>query len=101
MPKTTQPFSGARLRIVRTLHGLTLAQLGETVNSSRQFVFQLETGARTPSTDMAAALGDALRVAPGFFFSGELDEFRFEETHFRKLKKADTAAKHRALAHGT
>jgi transcriptional regulator with XRE-family HTH domain len=55
-------IDGAKVRRLRSLHGLTIQELAEQVGISRQFLGHLETGARQTVTlaaavRLAAALG--------------------------------------------
>jgi Zn-dependent peptidase ImmA (M78 family)/transcriptional regulator with XRE-family HTH domain len=94
-------FSGSRLRVARTFYGLTLAELGERIAVTRQFVYQLESGARQPSDQLLNAAADALGVAPEFFFEPLKDEFREEECNFRRRRGTPLSARHQAVSHGT
>jgi Zn-dependent peptidase ImmA (M78 family)/DNA-binding XRE family transcriptional regulator len=95
-------FQGQRLRLARTFHGLTLAELGEQVTASRQYIQRLEGDPDTsPSEEMLLALADALRVEPDFFFEPILGEIAENECHFRKLKTTPVNLRTRALSYGT
>ena len=101
MKGNKKPFYGAKLRLSRTFKGFTLAELGEQLTTSRQYLQRLESDQDSPSEDMLLALSEALSVTPGFFFeplSGEVSE---EECHFRKLKTTPSNLRIRALSYGT
>lgn len=53
---------GSFIRDIRTARGLTQAQLGERIGSSRNWVCQLENGAHKPSLRTLAAIGEACGV---------------------------------------
>ena len=53
-------FNGDKLRLARLLAGISLDELGGLVDASRQFIHQLETGAKEPTPEMIAALAAAL-----------------------------------------
>ena len=96
-----RPFHGDRLRLARFLSSLSLDELGEAVGASRQYIHQLETGAKEPSSEMQAALAAALRVRPGFFERGAGNQVREEDCHFRRLLTAPRSAVSQAVARGT
>ncbi|MFZ6007061.1 MAG: helix-turn-helix domain-containing protein [Nitrospirota bacterium] len=95
-------FQGARLRLARTFHGLTLAELGEQVSASRQYMQRLESEPEVaPSKDMLHAIAETLSVEPPFFFEPLAGEVREEECHFRKLHTTPLNMRIRALSNGT
>lgn len=81
-----QSFFPERLRLGRQLLGLSLDAVGDKVGASRQFLHQLETGAKEPTDDMKAALAAALQVDPSFFSLRLTNQVQTEHCHFRKLK---------------
>ncbi len=102
MNRNRSPFQGARLRLARTFHGLTLAELGERVSASRQYIQKLEGDTdASPSDDMLGALAETLDVERSFFFDLSLSELREEECHFRKLQTTPLNIRNRALSNGT
>ena len=56
--------SGAWMRDIRVVRGLTQLELGEKVGLSADRVRQYETGYRKPKTDMIKAIASALEVQP-------------------------------------
>lgn len=80
------PFYPERLRLARQLAGLSLETLGEGIEASRQYLHQLETGAKEPTQAMTAALAGRLEVAPSFFSSPLINQVQTDHCHFRKLK---------------
>ena len=60
-------FHGDKLRLARLLSGLSLEELGVAVGNSRQFIHQLETGAKEPTDELRDALASVLSVTPTFF----------------------------------
>src|SRR5574337_369380 len=95
-------FYGARLRLARTFQGLTLAELGEQVSASRQYIQRLESNQDTsPSEDMLLALSEILCVTPEFFYEPLYGEVSEDECHFRKLKTTPSNLRIRALSYGT
>lgn len=90
-----------RLRLARLTAGLTLEDLGARVGTSRQFVHQLETGAKEPSNDLLMALASALDVAPNFLTQSSTRAVREEDCHFRKLASAPRGLVAQTIARGT
>ncbi len=102
MNRNSSSFQGARLRLARTFHGLTLAELGERVSASRQYIQKLESEPdASPSEGMLGALAETLCVERSFFFDALLGEVREEECHFRKLQTTPLNVRNRALSNGT
>ena len=95
-------FQGSRLRLVRIFHGLSLADLGEQVSASRQYMQRLESDPETaPSREMLEALCVILHVDLQFFFEPIRNEVHEEECHFRKLNSTPLNLRTRALSYGT
>jgi len=55
---------GAHLRELRTVRGLTQAQLAEKARTSTPFISQLERGVTTPTLGMLLRLAEALECRP-------------------------------------
>lgn len=96
-----QAFHGDKLRLARLLAGLSLDELGGSIATSRQFVHQLETGAKHPTDDMRAALAAVLAVTPSFFSIPAINPVREEDCHFRRLVSAPRGLVAQAVARGT
>ena len=94
-------FYGDKLRQARLLAGISLDEVGGLVSASRQFVHQLETGAKEPNDDMRYALASALDVTPAFFAMPATNPVREEDCHFRRLASAPRAMLAQAVARGT
>lgn len=94
-------FYGDKLRLARLLAGLSLDELGVRVAASRQFIHQLETGAKEPTDEMREALAAALAVTPAFFTKPATNSVREEDCHFRRLASAPRALISQAVARGT
>ncbi|WP_288430359.1 XRE family transcriptional regulator [uncultured Agrobacterium sp.] len=94
-------FFGDKLRLARLLAGLSLDELGGYVASSRQFVHQLETGAKEPTSEMRNALAAALNVSPSFFSMPSTNPVREEDCHFRRLASAPRNIVAQTIARGT
>lgn len=52
------------IRKYRKEHKLTQLQLGIKTELSKDFIYDLEAGRRTPSIDVLCKLADALKVEP-------------------------------------
>ncbi|EGR4144181.1 TPA: helix-turn-helix domain-containing protein [Vibrio cholerae] len=88
-----QSFFGNNLKIARLLNGLTLAELAEAIGTSRQYVHQLETSSRMPSSEQLANLSSYLKVKEDFFFvipTGVLDD---TSIHFRSNRTAKVSSR--------
>ena len=95
-------FQGDRLNLARTLHGLTLEDLGNKVSATRQYIQRLESDPKTtPSSDMLDALVEYLKVPLSFFYEPIYKNVREEECHFRKRKTTPQHVRNRAIAYGT
>jgi len=94
-------FHGDKLRLARLLAGLSLDELGGLVATSRQFVHQLETGAKEPTDEMCDALAAALEVTVAFFATPVINPVREEDCHFRRLASAPRGLVAQAVARGT
>lgn len=94
-------FSGEQLRMARLAHGFSLEELGEQVAATRQFIHQLETGARSPSDEMANALADVLAVRAEFLSATVPSTVRPEQCHFRGHITRPATITSQVLARGT
>ncbi|RVK45101.1 ImmA/IrrE family metallo-endopeptidase [Sinorhizobium meliloti] len=94
-------FHGDKLRLARLLAGLSLDEVGGLVAASRQFVHQLETGAKDPTNEMRDALAAALAVTPSFFATPVINPVREEDCHFRRLASAPRGLVSQAVSRGT
>jgi len=96
------PFQGSRLRLARLFSGLTLADLGEQVSTTRQYIQRLEVSVdQAPSAELLAAMAEVLHVEEEFFFLPVTDEVREDQGHFRKLQTTPQNVRHRILSYGT
>lgn len=97
----TDEFHGEKLRIARLFLGLSQAECARIVGTSRQFVHQIETGAKHPNKVMLEAFSSALGVTPMFFRYPVHNAVKVEHCHFRKLRSSPVGATRQALAHAT
>jgi Zn-dependent peptidase ImmA (M78 family)/transcriptional regulator with XRE-family HTH domain len=93
-------FSGQRLRIARSFRGETQAELGDSLGISQQFIGEVERGDKSPSEQLARALGDLLGFDQDFFYGPNLNEFD-SECNFRRRRATPISIRIRALAYGT
>lgn len=96
-----QRFIGDRLRYARLLATKSLDEVGELVSASRQFLHQLETGAKEPSAEMRHALADALGVTSAFFGQTSRAVVAEADCHFRRYLTAPRIVLSQAVARGT
>lgn len=90
-------FNGARLRIGRLFHGFTQRELAERVAVSNGLIAQYEKGEKEPKRDVLDALCSVLLVERDYFL-GDTDEFREEESNFRRRIRAPEKLKRQVLA---
>ncbi|WP_368646803.1 helix-turn-helix domain-containing protein [Castellaniella ginsengisoli] len=91
-------FVGANLRLARVFSGLTLEELAEQVEKSKQFIHKLETNVDRPTETLASQLADKLDVLPEFFYETCNTPIVEDQIHFRKLRTTKVAAKQKAIA---
>lgn len=93
-------FIGANLRLLRLFHDLSLAELGQKVDVSKQFLSRVESGAEAVSEQLRMALADELDVLPDFFSYPDLDPISEEQCHFRRQLTTKVALRQSARAKG-
>ena len=96
-----QHFSGESLRFARVLNGFTQQELGDLVSASRQFINQLESDNRTPSTEFREVLIEALNVTDDFLSRPTGNNIKSEQCHFRKRKTTPRKVEEKVLAYST
>lgn len=99
--ETKSKIAGEQLRLARLAHGYSLEEVGERVGATRQFIQQLETGARSASDDLVAALADELGVMPAFLAEPIPSTVRPEQCHFRGHINRPASITSQVLARGT
>lgn len=97
----TQVFDGERLRLARVAQGYTLDELGNRVSTTRQYLNQLEQGAKQPTEEMTEALAAALGVTIRFFTLSTRSGVSAEQCHFRKQRTTPVSIVSQVLARGT
>jgi Zn-dependent peptidase ImmA (M78 family)/DNA-binding XRE family transcriptional regulator len=96
-----EKFIGEQLRLARVACGRSLEEVGEEVRATRQYIHQIETGAKTPSAEMALALADAVGVRPRFLHVRFNPTVKLEQCHFRKQFTTPASLTSQVLARGT
>lgn len=91
---------GANIRLARQFQGLSLADLGERLDISKQFLSRVETGAEPVSNALESALLDELGVLPEFLRNFDPMPLTEEQCHFRKQLTTKVALRHYARARG-
>lgn len=97
----TSGFYGARLRLARSIHRWTQAELAGRVGVTTPFICQLETSRKRPAPGILEALSEALNFPTGFFARPLEDEFRDEDCNFRRRKTTPLKLRSQILAYGT
>ena len=91
-------FNPTNLKIARLAHDFSIAELGESVGKSRQYLARLEAGVDIPSISMSDLLAEQLDVTPDFFYNAAGRRLEDSAFHFRKLASTKTADKLGAIA---
>lgn len=92
---------GGQLRLARMAWGHSLDDVGVAVHSTRQYIHQLETGAKIPNLDMVIVLSEFLGVRGGYFDQVNTSPVSPEQCHFRKQKTTPASVTSQVLARGT
>lgn len=93
-------FNGAELRLARIFNGLTLEEVAESVEKTRQYLHKLETGQTTPTEQLLTQLASVLQVTPEFLTNGHTQMIEENQFHFRKLFTTRAMVKQVAMARG-
>jgi len=91
---------GANIRLARLFNGLSLADLGERVGKSKQFLSRVETGAEPVSNALEQCLLDELGILPEFLRRADPMPLSEEQCHFRKQLTTKVALRQYARARG-
>lgn len=92
---------GGQLRLARMAWGYSLDDVGAAVHSTRQYIHQLETGAKIPNLDMVIVLSEALGVRGDYFHQVNSAPVTPEQCHFRKQQTTPVSVTSQVLARGT
>ncbi len=93
-------FIGANLRLARLYHALSLADLGDELKKSKQFLSRVETGVEPVSSHLETCLAERLQVLPEFFYNVDPMPIADEQCHFRKQLTTKVALRQVARARG-
>lgn len=93
-------FVGSNLRLIRLFHGLSLADLGERVDVSKQFLSRIENGGESVASSLEEALVVELNVLPEFFYHVDPNPIADEQCHFRRQLTTKVVLRHVARARG-
>jgi len=93
-------FVGASLRLARLFHGQSLAELGERVGVSKQFLSRIESGSERVSQSLEHSLAEELSVLPEFFYHVDSNPISDEQCHFRSQLTTKLALRQIARARG-
>lgn len=85
-------FSPDKLRLARCAAGLTLADIGERLEVTRQYAHKLEVNAM-PSPSQLKLLSELLDVEEHFFFMPRRSSVELEQCHFRSLRSSTQTLK--------
>lgn len=91
---------GSNIRLARLFNGLSLADLGEKLDKSKQFLSRIETGAEPVSSSLEQALVDELGILPEFLRHLDPMPLTEEQCHFRKQLTTKVALRQYARARG-
>ncbi len=91
-------FVGSQLRLARIFNELSLEELAEKVNKTRQYIHKLETGQSDPTDELLTNLASELSVLPSFFSALPKAVISEQDFHFRKLFTTRAVVKHTAMA---
>lgn len=81
--------------------GWSLDELGQKCLVSRQYLHQLESGIKLPSSEFIAVLAAELGVKPEFFSMNAQNQVRVEQVHFRKQATTPLYIASQVVARGT
>lgn len=91
-------FNGSNLRLARLYHELSLEQVAERVDKTRQYIQRLESGTAVPTPELANKLAAVLLVMPHFFEEQWQSPVNEGIVHFRKRSSTRVATKMATLA---
>lgn len=90
----------SNIRLARLFNGLSLAELGEKLDKSKQYLSRIETGAEQVSSALEQALVDHLGILPEFLRHVDPMPLTEEQCHFRKQLTTKVALRQYARARG-
>jgi len=90
----------SNIRLARLFNGLSLAELGELLGRSKQYLSRVETGAEPVSAALEQDLIDQLGILPEFLRHVDPMPLTEEQCHFRKQLTTKVALRQYARARG-
>lgn len=78
-------FNGERLKTARVYRGLTIAELAEEANVTKQAISQFENGRGSPSLETLMGLIKALQFPREYFYEEDKERVKIGNTYFRAL----------------
>jgi len=96
----TNVFLGTNLRLIRLFHGLSLADLGDRVGVSKQFLSRVEAGGESVTAQLEMAMVEQLQVLPEFFYTLDPYPISDEQCHFRRQLTTKVALRQIGRARG-
>jgi Zn-dependent peptidase ImmA (M78 family)/transcriptional regulator with XRE-family HTH domain len=90
----------SNIRLARLFNGLSLAELGERLDKSKQYLSRVETGAEPVSASLEQALVEQLGILPEFLRHVDPMPLTEEQCHFRKQLTTKVALRQYARARG-
>lgn len=93
------PFNGLELKLLRQFNQLSLEELGQHLECTRQYVHKVETGQTIPSDQFIQQAANYFNV-PEELFTHVKPVLQEEQIHFRSLRSTKVATKQVVIARG-
>lgn len=93
------PFNGLELKLLRQFNQLSLEELGQHLECSRQYVHKIETGQTVPSPQFVEQVANFFNV-PDVLFTNVRSVLQEEQIHFRSSRATKIATKQVVIARG-
>ena len=68
--------AGRQIQLLRIQHGFTQKQLAEKINSSQNYISDVETGKKQPSIDYYVAVANFFNVSLDHLFSDSILRYK-------------------------
>ncbi|RZF55961.1 ImmA/IrrE family metallo-endopeptidase [Acinetobacter halotolerans] len=93
------PFNGLELKLLRQFNQLSLEELGQHLECTRQYVHKVETGQTIPSIQFIQQAANYFNV-PEELFTHVKPVLQEEQIHFRSLRSTKVTTKQVVIARG-
>ena len=93
------PFNGLELKLLRQFNHLSLEELGQHLECSRQYVHKIETGQSIPSPQLIEQIANFFNV-PEVLFTHVKPLLQEEQIHFRSNRSTKVVTKQLVIARG-